>query len=35
MRLILQLGLMVLLLLGAGNRVWSKVAVGETIAAPD
>ncbi len=35
MRLILQLGLMVLLLLGAGNRVWGKVAVGETIAVRD
>ena len=32
MRSILQLGLMVLLLLGAGNRVWGKVAVGQTIA---
>lgn len=32
MRSILQLGLMVLLLLGAGNRVWGKVAVAGTTA---
>ena len=32
MRSILQLCVMVLMLLGAGNRVWGKVAVGQNIA---
>ena len=32
MRLILQLCVMVLMLLGAGNRAWGKVAVGQNIA---
>ena len=32
MRSILQLCVMVLMLLGAGNRAWGKVAVGQNIA---